>query len=116
MRIKGKVIKGKRKATELGYPTANVSINEEGIISGIYAGRAFVDGVAHKAAIFVGLDNNKILETHILDFDGDLYEKEIEVFLGRRLRNVLVCNDEEKLKDMIANDVELVRVEIDGKF
>ena len=116
MRIKGKVIKGKRKATTLGYPTANVEIDSDAVASGIYAGRAFVDGVAHKAAIFVGLDSNNILETHIIDFDEDLYDKEIEVFVGRKLRNVFVCNDEEKLRNMIANDVEFVRVEIDGKF
>lgn len=116
MRLKGKVIRGRKKATTLGYPTANVEIVSGVVVPGIYAGRAFIDGITHKAAIFVGLDNTKILETHVIDFEGDLYDKEIEVFVGRKLRNVFVCNDEEKLRNMIANDVQLVRVEIDGKF
>lgn len=107
MKISGIVIKGRQKGKELGFPTANVVLRDEiGIEDGIYAGKVIFEKKEYKAAIFV---KDNMLEAHILDFDGDLYGKEIEVEIGKKIREVIKFDNEEQLKKQIAKDIELIR-------
>ncbi len=111
MIVKGKVLKGEQKATKLGFPTANIEISID-LEPGIYAGKAVVDGVTHNASLYISTRKPHVLEAHILDFDCDLYEKEIEVHVLNRLRKEVVATDEEELKEMILHDVEMTRLSI----
>ncbi|MDQ5950259.1 MAG: riboflavin kinase / adenylyltransferase [Patescibacteria group bacterium] len=111
MIVKGKVLKGEQKATKLGFPTANIEINVD-LEPGIYAGKAVVEGVTHNASIYIPSKNPHLLEAHILDFDCDLYEKEIEVHILNRLRKEVRATDDQKLREMILNDVEMTRLSI----
>jgi riboflavin kinase/FMN adenylyltransferase len=114
MIIKGKVIHGKQKATSIGFPTANIALKEEEHIApGIYAGRAFVNGQTFKAALYVGKANPRILEVHLIGFEGELYGKEIEVTLLDKVRDDFYISDESKLKEIIANDIEMIQIELD---
>lgn len=109
MIIKGKVKKGEQKATRLGFPTANIEIDFE-LEPGIYAGTALIDGVTHNASVYISTKNPKLLEAHILDFNCDVYDKEIEVHVLKRLRKEVLAKNDEKLKEMILNDVEMTRL------
>ena len=111
MIVKGKVLKGEQKATKLGFPTANIEINLD-LEPGIYAGRAVVDGITHNASLYISTRNPHVLEAHILDFNCDLYEKEIEVHVLNRLRKEVSATDDEVLREMISNDVEMTRLAI----
>lgn len=112
MTIKGKVVQGEKKARSMGFPTANVLLNEDAE-PGIYAGRVSIDGESYKAALYVSSKNLKLMEAHILDFEGDLYDKEIDLRVYDKIRDDFDATDEEKLKTIIENDIEMIRIELD---
>jgi riboflavin kinase/FMN adenylyltransferase len=110
MMMKGIVIKGKQKGKELGFPTVNIEL-EDDLASGVYGGKVNVDGRRYRAAIFCGTDR-KILEAHILDFSGDLYGQEIEIEVGKKIREVMRFENEEELKNQIIKDIEQIKKDI----
>ena len=85
----GTVVDGEKKGRQLGFPTANVLPANSSILpaNGVYAVRFSVDGNTYNGVCNVGIkptfNNPKIkeamVEVHILDFDGDLYGKDVEV-------------------------------------
>ena len=77
---------------------------------GIYAGSA----LDHRAAISIGTNphyggEERRIEPHLLDFEGDLYGKRLVVELWERLRDEQVFESEQELVDQIARDVEATR-------
>lgn len=105
--IKGIVISGNKKGRNIGFPTANISLDEN-IKSGVYSGTVYIENEQYKAALFIS-NMGKVLEAHILDFSGNLYEKEIEVELGKKIRDVQKFDSDEQLIDQIRKDVEIIR-------
>ncbi len=95
-RIEGEVIRGDQRGRELGYPTANMSI--DGLHPprfGVYAVKARVltgphtgdyDGVASMGVRPMFGENHPNLETHVFDFAGDLYGAELSIALVSYLR------------------------------
>jgi riboflavin kinase/FMN adenylyltransferase len=101
--IKGIVESGDRRGRELGYPTANIVLGDyQRPRYGIYAVRATLDdGSEHPGVASLGIrptfePPQELLETHLLDFDGDLYGRKIEVALHAFIR------DEKKFDDIAA--------------
>ena len=105
--VSGKIIKGKGKGKKLGFPTVNVELKEK-IESGIYAGSVKVGEKDYKAGIFIGPDG-KMLEAHLIGFLGDLYNKEIEVEIGDKIREIMKFENDEELKEQIAKDLRVIR-------
>ncbi len=106
MTYRGIIIEGSKKASLLGFPTANILVSEP--ITGIYAGAVSVEGNEYKAALF-GDAKRELLEAYILDFSGDLYGKEAVFTLIKKIREHGVFGDDDALKKQIAEDVENVR-------
>ena|SRR3989344_4972065 len=106
-KVSGVVIRGKKEGKRIGYPTANIQLPYP-IESGVYAGAAWIRGKKFSGAIFVGKDEN-ILEIHVLDFEGDLYGQEIEVEIGEKIREIHPFESEEKMRELIAQDVDKIR-------
>ncbi len=104
MKISGKVIKGKARGRELGFPTANVELKED-IASGIYGGSVIVEGKEYAAAIFVF---QNLLEAYLFNFNQDIYGMEIRIELGQKIRDVMKFESEEKLKEQIAKDIKKI--------
>jgi riboflavin kinase / FMN adenylyltransferase len=80
---------GAKRGTGMGYPTANIGLAPgTALAHGIYAVRVHVGDAVHLGAAYLGTrptyDNGEaVLETFLLDFDGDLYGKTIELeFIG----------------------------------
>jgi riboflavin kinase / FMN adenylyltransferase len=103
-RIEGTVISGAGRGVGLGFPTANIAL-PPGIElkHGIYASWVWVDGVRHPAASYLGtrptFDNGApVFETFLIDFDGDLYGRSIEIDLVAYLRGDLPFAGVEALK------------------
>ena len=101
--IEGVVKEGDRRGRELGYPTANMILGDyQRPRYGIYAVRAKLeDGSEHPGVASLGIrptfePPEELLETHLLDFDGDLYGQKIEVALHAFIR------DEKKFDDIEA--------------
>ena len=101
--ISGKVIDGKKLGRTIGYPTANIHIeNEAKLIPkiGVYAATAIVDGVQYKGMMNIGYNpttdtDNKIkTELHIFNFDKNIYGCNLTLQIKARLR------DEEKFASL----------------
>jgi riboflavin kinase/FMN adenylyltransferase len=84
-RVAGRVVGGAKRGTDMGYPTANLPMPKGTTLGhGIYAVRAYFDGVPHDAAAYLGTrptfdDGMPVLEVYLFDFHGDLYGREMEV-------------------------------------
>jgi riboflavin kinase / FMN adenylyltransferase len=114
--LDGVVVTGDQRGGTLGYPTANLAVDPSLLVPayGIYAGAATVDGREHRAAISIGTNphyggDERRIEPHLLDFEGDLYGRRLVVELWRRLRDEKVFESEQALVEQIARDVEATR-------
>ncbi|MCC6314787.1 MAG: bifunctional riboflavin kinase/FAD synthetase [Thermomicrobiales bacterium] len=94
-RVAGEVIHGKKLGREIGFPTANVAPPPDlaPLADGIYAAWAWLDGDAapRPAVTYVGArptvnSGPRLVETHLLDFDGDLYGQTLRSDVLERLR------------------------------
>lgn len=110
--LDGTVVAGDRRGAPLGYPTANLAVDPALLVPayGIYAGAA----LDHRAAVSIGTNphyggDERRIEPHLLDFEGDLYGRRLVVELWRRLRDEQVFGSEQELIDQIARDVEATR-------
>jgi riboflavin kinase/FMN adenylyltransferase len=114
-RVSGKVIGGARRGTGLGFPTANIALEPgTALAHGIYAVWAEVDGVRHAAAAYLGtrptFDNGApVLEVFLLDFDGDLYGRELSVAFVEHLRADRRFDSIELLKAQMQVDCDAAR-------
>lgn len=115
--IKGRVKKGRGLGRKLGFPTLNMGYDGE--ITGIFAGRVRVDERVFAAAVHVGPrpavnDPEKVCEAFILDMpldlDDDFFDqKEIEVTLIEKIREVQNFPSLDALVAQITKDVEQIR-------
>lgn len=106
MEFHGIVGKGKGIGTAFGFPTANIPLEDD--ISGVYAAVVSVEGNEYPAAAYADRKRN-LLESHLLDFSGDLYGKEITVTLGAKVREDKEFANEKELREQIETDVATIR-------
>lgn len=109
--IKGKVTHGFQRGRNLGYPTANleISFNYVMVKEGVYFTKTIVDGKGYFSFSSVGhnptFDNKKsTIESHIFDFDEDIYGKNIELCFLERLRDNIKFNSVEELIEQLEKD------------
>lgn len=113
----GRVTRGDELGRQLGFPTANIDTNGLALPpNGVYAVHAEVGGKSYRAVMNLGLRptlrNPKPelrAEAHLLDFSGDLYNKELEVVFAEKLRDEKRFGALEELKAQIARDVQDAR-------
>ncbi|MFZ2975476.1 MAG: riboflavin kinase [Candidatus Moraniibacteriota bacterium] len=106
-KIVGKVVAGRKEGHKLGFPTANLNFSEK-IEAGVYAGNVDFDGKKYKAAI-VYFPEKHLLEVHILDFSSNLYDKEIEVEIGEKIRKIIKFKNSEELINQVKKDLEIIK-------
>jgi riboflavin kinase/FMN adenylyltransferase len=105
-RYSGVVIHGDGEGRRLGFPTANIQVEQR--LSGIWAGTVTIDRHTYPSALFASV-RRPILEAHILDFDGDLYGRHISVEIVQSIREDRAFSSIEDLRQQIVNDVQSVR-------
>ena len=110
--ISGDVVKGKNRGGRLlGFPTANLEPIDELVPKrGVYAVTVDIEAKTYYGVSNIGYnptfgDNALSVETHILDFSGDLIEKTIKVNFIQRLRDEKTFSGVEELTDNIAKDI-----------
>ncbi len=113
--MEGKVVKGLQNGRKMGIPTANVDYDTNMALpkEGVYAGITYVNGRRLKSVINVGRNltfgAEKItVESHILDFNEDIYGEYIRVSFAKRLRGVIKFDSMEELKNQIHEDMSVV--------
>lgn len=109
--IKGRVAHGRADGRKLGFPTANIPIEGGKILpkSGVYRSATVIDGRIYGCVSNVGVcptfeGSERRLEAHIMDYSGDLYDKEIRVYLLGFLREERRFDSLESLKMQINID------------
>jgi len=120
--LRGAIIPGAGRGKKLGIPTANLDIWEELAYprAGVYACMAKVDGRVFKAVVNIGVrptfdDDLKapLIEAHLLDFDGNLYDQEIELSFVLRLRKEQKFDSPSDLVVQITQDIEQAKIILD---
>ena len=104
MLYSGVVQKGLGRGKTIGFPTANIPLTDDRL-SGIYAAHVWIGNTEYVAAVYAD-KKRKLLEAHLVGYEGVLYGTEIEVQLFRRLREDAEFESEEKMKETIKKDVE----------
>ncbi|MBX3464973.1 MAG: riboflavin biosynthesis protein RibF [Planctomycetes bacterium] len=112
----GTVVHGDARGRRLGFPTANL-VPQPGALPppGVYAVEAIVDGTACPGAANLGTrptfggGATPLLEVHLLDFDGDLYGRDLEVTFRRLLRPERAFAGADELRRQIELDIAAVR-------
>jgi riboflavin kinase/FMN adenylyltransferase len=114
-RVAGAVIGGAKRGESLGFPTANLALTPgTALAHGIYAVRVYVDRERHDGAAYLGTrpmfdDGEPILEVFLLDFDGDLYGRQIMVEFIDFVRADAKFQSVEALKEQMAKDCTRAR-------
>jgi len=116
--LHGKVARGAGRGKKLGFPTANLELDDTTLrpAPGVYAGWVrLVDDADLPAAVHVGpaptFNRQKsIVEVHLLDFpDTDLYEKTMSLRIVQRIRNIEKFATADELSAAIFNDCAVAR-------
>jgi riboflavin kinase/FMN adenylyltransferase len=118
--IDGTVIPGDRRGKAIGFPTANLRTDNELLPPhGVYATTATIDGVVRPSATNIGVrptvdSSGRIsLETHLFDFDRDLYGQTLRLGFVLRLRDERAFESLDALKVQIGADCTRARVLFD---
>ncbi|MBT44772.1 MAG: hypothetical protein CL922_04985 [Deltaproteobacteria bacterium] len=115
--VMGTVVRGEQLGRKLGAPTANIMLGDEQLPpDGVYVVTATIGegkethrGVANLGVRPTVNGERRLLEVHLLDFEGDLYEAGVEVCFGLRLRSEKKFKDQEELREQIRRDLKEAR-------
>ena len=108
--IKGTVVSGDKRGREIGFPTANLEVNDFLQINfGVYAVKVEIDGMSYNGVSNYGIrptfDGEKLLlETYLFDFSKDIYGKDIVVSFIEFIRKEKKFDGIDLLKEQIALD------------
>jgi riboflavin kinase/FMN adenylyltransferase len=109
--IGGTVVQGQQRGKGLGFPTANICADNELVPpAGVYATTANLDGAAFPSMTNIGTrptfedGQETVIESHVLDFDKDLYGTKLRLGFVQRLRDEKKFDGVESLKAQIEAD------------
>lgn len=116
-KLKGTVMHGNRMGHQIGFPTANISIDINLVVPkfGVYEVVVIKDDKTYKGVMNIGNkptvsdDINLSYEVHILDFDEDIYESVLEVELLSFIREEIKFDNIDQLKTQIALDIKSIK-------
>lgn len=113
----GKVVHGQQIGHKIGYPTANIDVADVFQLiekQGVYATFADIDGKSYPAMTYIGRrptmndEQPQSIETHIISFDGNLYDKEIKIRFVDFVRDDKKFDNFEALKRQIGIDEQQI--------
>ncbi len=121
--IVGSVVHGRGAGDGFGFATANLDLSDcEAMLprEGVYGAYGIVDGVRYAAAVNVGVarsfaEATAPVEAHLLDFDGDLYGREIRIEFEEWLRGPRVFETKDELIETVMGNIAWVREHLGGK-
>ena len=113
--ISSVVIHGQRIGSRIGFPTANMDIDKDvSVENGVYASITKVGDTEYHSLTNIGLrptvcGKKRLIETHLLDFSGDLYDKVIIVSLLKKIREEKKFESLDALKTQLEKDASTIR-------
>lgn len=110
--LSGTVVKGKQLGRTIGFPTANISLEEDYKLvpqNGVYVVRAEIDGKTIYGMMNIGFNptvqgKKKTIEVHLFDFNTDIYNCKIQVSILQRIRSEKKFESVEVLKEQLKKD------------
>ncbi|MEZ0006209.1 riboflavin kinase/FMN adenylyltransferase [Flavobacterium sp. 28YEA47A] len=110
--ITGTVVKGRQLGRTIGFPTANLKIEEDYKLiplNGVYIVKSYWDGKEVYGMMNIGTNptvdgKERTIETNFLDFEEDLYDKEMRIYFLQRIRSEEKFDSIDTLKAEIEND------------
>ena len=110
--LTGTVVQGKQLGRQLGFPTANIQIDESNKLippNGVYIGYTLIEEARFKIMLNIGVrptvdGTTQTIEAHILDFNKDIYNQKITLFLVQFLREEQRFNGLDALKIQLQKD------------
>ncbi len=108
--VDGTIVEGRRRGREIGFPTANlVTGNELLPPHGVYATTMTVDGIVRAGLTNIGVrptfgEGDLAVETHLLEYSGDLYGRRVRLAFVQRLRDERRFEDVDALRAQIEAD------------
>ena len=109
--IEGSVVQGQKRGRDLGFPTANLCAENELVPpAGVYATTVHIDAIAYPSITNIGRrptfesGEENVIETHVLDFDRDLYGAKLRLGFVQRLRDEKKFGGVDALKAQIEAD------------
>lgn len=118
--LSGNVVRNRRIGRRIGFPTANIEHDARRVLprEGVYATFACVNGATYRAVTNVGSNptvggDRLMIETHLLDFDEDIYGRELTVGFRFFLRGEKTFEGVEALREQIGRDVAASRARRD---
>lgn len=111
--ISGRIVHGRQIGRTLDFPTVNQLFSEGQLLPrfGVYASSVLIDGRHYESVTNIGVkptiegERSPLAETHIIDFSGDLYGRELNVELRGFIRSEVKFNSLEELKEQISRDI-----------
>ena len=114
--IDGTVARGAGRGKGMGFPTANLKTDNELIPpAGVYATTATIGGIVHPSITNIGMRptfgdvDTSTIETHVFDFDKDLYDSRIRLAFVQRMRDERAFPDVDALRAQIEADARSAR-------
>ncbi len=120
--LHGKVVTGAGRGEGLGFPTANIDVDAEHALppDGVYASWSHINGRVYKSMTNIGKNPTfgevkRSIETYLLDFQGDLYGKELKLDIVTRLRGEKKFDSAGALQKQVAADVTRGKAILDAE-
>ena len=114
--VSGSVCCDRQVGRTIGFPTVNIKLDSDKfqIKFGVYKGHVFIDGIRFSAIINYGARptfnlDGCLVEAHIVDFNGDLYNKNLTIYFDEFIRDIKKFSCIEDLKIQLGKDVERVK-------
>ncbi|MBR5229933.1 MAG: bifunctional riboflavin kinase/FAD synthetase [Firmicutes bacterium] len=114
--IGGEVVVGNRLGKSIGFPTSNITLDESMVLppNGVYVTYCLYNGVRYPSITNVGVkptigEFKKNMETHIFNFDKELYGKKIKIEFLKKTRDEVKFNGVEELSAQIEKDCNEAR-------
>ncbi|WP_315067442.1 bifunctional riboflavin kinase/FAD synthetase [uncultured Clostridium sp.] len=118
-RLSGEVVHGRKIGRTIGFPTANLKYDEKFVLPkiGVYYTNIKVNNNIYKGITSVGKNptvegKSLTVETYILDFNEDIYGKEIEVYFIRKIRDEKKFNGLKELKEQLEKDKSFAKAQL----
>jgi len=115
--LTGTVVEGEKRGRAVGMPTANMAPHEDisGLAPGVYASAVSFDGKAYHGITHIGkrpsvdASGRITVETHIFDFNSDIYGKELRLSLYKFIRPTIHFTSLKEVKTQVDADTAQVK-------
>ena len=112
--LSGSVIKGDQRGSQIGFPTANMNVDNNIQIpkNGVYKVNVYLNEILYEGIMNIGHkptvseDTRLSLEVHIFDFHDDIYDADLTVYFKKFIRDEIKFSSIDELIQQISKDIE----------